>query len=318
MSNDVSIPLTVSADGQSSLHELGKMIQGWRKDNKSVPHAPVGDTDQWRQLTSAGWHRFGITIDGENPTSGCDLLALSELCGRELLALPLVATVGALRWLHRSDPPAAGRWEPLQAASLALPASGHRMVVPFAANACALIPTPEAIGQPADLGAYADHDDYASTFPLAFVRVSGHASVSALANPGVREVALMHSATTVGCAARCLERSVEYSRERKAYGAQIGSFQAVRHMMADMYRDVELIRSGLVGALIENDWIALALHCTAVAQRVVAQSIQIHGGIGFTWDAGLHFHARHIMAVRKMLMRLNEAALQAQEITHAA
>ena len=78
MSNDVSIPLTVSADGQTSLHELGKMIQGWRKDNKSVPNAPIGNVDQWRQLTSAGWHRFGITIDGENPTSGCDLLALSE------------------------------------------------------------------------------------------------------------------------------------------------------------------------------------------------------------------------------------------------
>ncbi len=302
--------LTVSDDAKNALHELSRMVRAWRAANS--PHVPLSGDQYWRELVDAGWHRFGITVDGESSTAACDVLGLAELCGRELLALPLISTVLALRHIGQSDPARARAWDGSTPLALALPATRNRLLVPFAPGARAILPLPASpivagpekfLGQP---------DAYAQTFPMVFLDdAAGHLGAGgfehALASQAVRETALAYASSTVGCASRCLARSVEYAGQRSAYGALIGSFQALRHIMADMYRDIELARSGLVGALVEENWVPLALYCTTVTQRVVAQSIQVHGGIGFTWDAGLHFHARHILAVRKMLTQLDDA-----------
>ena len=101
----------------------------------------------------------------------------------------------------------------------------------------------------------------------------------------------------VGGAQRMLDSAVEYTQLRMQFGRQIGSFQAVKHKCADMLLDVELAKSAAyqaASALAEDDPEAPALASLAKAAasdtylRAAADCIQLHGGIGFTWDNDTH------------------------------
>jgi alkylation response protein AidB-like acyl-CoA dehydrogenase len=93
----------------------------------------------------------------------------------------------------------------------------------------------------------------------------------------------------------------EYALDRYAFGRQIGSYQAIKHKLADMYVKIELARSNsYYGAMMLNDGGA-DLKIAAAASRVAAtdaynyaaqESIQTHGGIGFTWEADTQFFYR--------------------------
>jgi len=110
----------------------------------------------------------------------------------------------------------------------------------------------------------------------------------------------------VGGAARILEATRDYALERKAFGRQIGSFQAMKHRMAEIYTAIELARvHTYYGAwALSSD--APELPKAAAAARVAAtraytfaaeEGIELHGGIGFTWEMDCHLHyrrARHL------------------------
>jgi len=113
--------------------------------------------------------------------------------------------------------------------------------------------------------------------------------------------AILLAAEQVGGAQRCLDMAVEYAKVRVQFGKPIGSFQAIKHKCADMLLAVESARSAAyyaAGTLDAGDpdevRIAAALakaHCSTSYTRVAAENIQIHGGIGFTWEhpAQLYF-----------------------------
>ena len=107
------------------------------------------------------------------------------------------------------------------------------------------------------------------------------------------------SVEQVGAAQHMLDLSVEYAKSRLQFGRHIGSFQAVKHRLADMLVDLEHARSTAyhaVWALTEgSDDPALAVSiaqatCSAAFSRVAADSIQVHGGIGFTWEHQAHLY----------------------------
>jgi alkylation response protein AidB-like acyl-CoA dehydrogenase len=113
----------------------------------------------------------------------------------------------------------------------------------------------------------------------------------------VRDLALVALAMEqVGAAARCLETTVAYTREREQFGRPIGSFQALKHRMADLHVLVETARSAAyaaawaaVGTADGQDdlrhWAALAkVHCSEALFAVAAESVQMHGGIALTWE----------------------------------
>lgn len=113
--------------------------------------------------------------------------------------------------------------------------------------------------------------------------------------------ALLLAAEQVGGAARCIELTVAYTRERQQFGRPVASFQAVKHRCAEMMVKLESARSALAGALAACpgldtapalDEIAVARVQAATAYRFcAAEAIQLHGGVGFTWeyDPQLHF-----------------------------
>ncbi len=109
------------------------------------------------------------------------------------------------------------------------------------------------------------------------------------------------SAELLGACDRALELSVDYAGERVQFGKPIGSFQAVKHRLADMFVDVEGMRSSVYFAawsLATRDPDAsLACSsakawCSDAARRVMASALQVHGGIGFTWEHDLHLYAK--------------------------
>lgn len=107
------------------------------------------------------------------------------------------------------------------------------------------------------------------------------------------------SAMAVGCAQRGLDMTVAYAKERVQFGRQIGSFQALKHRMADMLVLVEMARSAAWAAAAgELAPETAAIYCTEAAEKVAGEAIQLHGGIAITWehDAHLVFKRAHALA----------------------
>jgi alkylation response protein AidB-like acyl-CoA dehydrogenase len=107
------------------------------------------------------------------------------------------------------------------------------------------------------------------------------------------------SAEQVGGAQKCLDMSVEYAKERVQFGRPIGSFQAIKHKCADMMVEVESARSasyyaGCVAAE-DSDELPVAAslakaYCSDAYFHCAAASLQIHGGVGFTWEYDVHLY----------------------------
>jgi alkylation response protein AidB-like acyl-CoA dehydrogenase len=118
------------------------------------------------------------------------------------------------------------------------------------------------------------------------------------------------AAEAVGGAQRCLDMSVDYAKLRVQFGRPIGSFQAIKHKCADLLVEVESARSAAYYAL----WaaagesgelpVAAALakaYCTEAYAHAAAENIQIHGGIGFTWEHPAHLYFRRAKSTELLL-----------------
>ncbi|KAB1147204.1 acyl-CoA dehydrogenase [Streptomyces luteolifulvus] len=115
-----------------------------------------------------------------------------------------------------------------------------------------------------------------------------------LARVGDGAAALL-ACEAVGAADRALERTVEYVRQREQFGRAVGSFQAVKHRLADVYVQVQAARSAAyyaAWAAADSERVGgLALAQALEALRhASAEGIQLHGGIGFTWEHEAHLY----------------------------
>jgi alkylation response protein AidB-like acyl-CoA dehydrogenase len=128
---------------------------------------------------------------------------------------------------------------------------------------------------------------------LSTVRLGGPEAAATLIDRG----AAGHAAEMLGGASRGLELAVEHAKDRVQFGRPIGSFQAIKHRCADMLVDVEGMRSTVYHAAwcisADDPDAAVAastakVWCSDAGPRVMASSLQVHGGIGFTWEHDLH------------------------------
>ncbi|WP_328500331.1 acyl-CoA/acyl-ACP dehydrogenase [Streptomyces sp. NBC_00457] len=119
------------------------------------------------------------------------------------------------------------------------------------------------------------------------------------------------AAEQVGGAAAALDTAVSYARIRVQYGRPIGSFQGVKHKCADMLTEIESARSAAYGGLWALDAgdetqtaIAAALaqaFCSEAFTKVAGDSIQVHGGIGFTWEHPAHLYLKRAKSSEVLL-----------------
>jgi alkylation response protein AidB-like acyl-CoA dehydrogenase len=113
---------------------------------------------------------------------------------------------------------------------------------------------------------------------------------------------LLAAALLMGIAHATLEIAVEYAQTREQFGRPVGSFQALKHMMADMYVRAELARSAVYGAatIADQPDVGSAERAVSAAKHTAGQSalrnsracLQIHGGMGFTWEMPPHYYLK--------------------------
>jgi alkylation response protein AidB-like acyl-CoA dehydrogenase len=118
------------------------------------------------------------------------------------------------------------------------------------------------------------------------------------------------AAEQVGGAQRCLEMSTEYAKTRIQFGRPIGSFQAIKHKCSDMLVEVELARSaayyaGFRAAEGDDEELFSTAHmakayCSEAFFHAAAETIQIHGGMGFTWEHPAHLYFKRAAASARL------------------
>lgn len=153
------------------------------------------------------------------------------------------------------------------------------------------------------------------TRPLAKVMLD-RAEAEPLADPDRAATAMQAggwiclAAEALGGAQAALDRTVAYAKERVQFGRAIGSFQAYKHRLADMLIEIEQARSAVYWAACAfdegSDEAAMALHaaksfCADTYARCAGDMIQLHGGIGFTWEHDAHLFFKRARSIQTML-----------------
>ncbi len=113
-------------------------------------------------------------------------------------------------------------------------------------------------------------------------------------DPGLTDIAaVLLAAEQVGAAARCLDLTVEYTKQRVQFGRPIGSFQALKHRMADLYVAVQSARAVVDDAVANLTPVTADLARLAAGETfctVAGEAIQLHGGIAITWEHDMHLY----------------------------
>jgi len=141
------------------------------------------------------------------------------------------------------------------------------------------------------------------------------------ADPGIADfAAILLAAEQIGAAERCLELTVEYNKNRVQFGRPIGSFQALKHRMADLYVAVSAALAVVSDACDDPTPTNAATARLAASEAlcaVAAEGIQLHGGIAITWEHDMHLYfkrahgsAQLFGSPREMLRQLESEVLQ--------
>jgi hypothetical protein len=236
----------------------------------------------WDELVRDGWTVIADPPDSE--FSLYDLTAFAQVWGRYLVPLPFIATLAVRRALDTAPGPEARLSYVLAEHGAALALSADQLL-----TSDGLIQTPAPEGT----------DDWAASAPIALLPPGTGPAPAAVRAEG----AILATAEAVGAATATLERAIAYAKVREQFGQPIGAFQAIKHRLATMHCSAELAASALAWACSEPEQADRALraaleHCLLVAE----QSVQVHGGIGYTWEADPHRFYRHIMSMRRIVL----------------
>ena|SRR5947209_6502100 len=260
------------------------------------------DTDLYKEIAELGWP--GIAIAEEHGGQGLgmvELAAVLEELGYACAVTPFLGTVlAALVIEHAGSDEQRSRWLPKLASGEARGALGTvDELVPDAPGADVIVlADPEA--WTATLLDGSSVEEVASIDPTrryGRVEGSGEALEGDVASALERAVIAV-AAELAGLSQRALDMTLDYVKERKQFGVPVGSFQAVQHKAAQMLRDTESARAATYFAAWAADAdperlaMAAAMAKTTASdagRSVTGDAIQLHGGIGFTWEADLHW-----------------------------
>ncbi|MEU7584537.1 acyl-CoA dehydrogenase family protein [Streptomyces sp. NPDC041068] len=247
------------------------------------------DRALWRELGDAGF--FALTLAEEEGGVGLGLpeaVLVFEEAGRVLLPGPAVAT-----FLAAGDVPGA--------------ASGEVVVTEVEGSLVPWLDEADVVR-----GAAGGAVPLRSVDPLTPLH-----RVPEPAGPGSPVGSLLHAAQQLGSADRTCDMAVQYARERVQFGRPIGAFQAVKHLCAQMLVRAELARGAVYAAAVTGDALEISgakLLADDAAVRNARDCLQVHGGMGFTWEADVHLHLKRAW----VRAELGRTAREAEEELAAA
>jgi alkylation response protein AidB-like acyl-CoA dehydrogenase len=298
-------------EDQHEIKKTARELLASRSSLAKVREAAEGksyDPALWTELVELGWP--GIAIAEEHGGQGLgavELAILSEELGYALAASPFLATVTAAEALGAAGTPEQqARWLPLLASGEATGALGAVGGLVPDADAAAVIVLIGDDGVARVLArADADITPVDSIDPTRrAARVSGDGEpLGGDGAAGIDRATVVVAAELVGVSQRALEMTLAYVKERKQFDTPVGAYQAVSHRCAQMLKDTEGARSatyyaawaadaepGVGGADFLAEASSLAKAAASDGGRdVTASAIQAHGGIGFTWEADVHW-----------------------------
>ena len=267
---------------------------------REAAEAGTYDDGLGRELGELGWP--GIAVGEEHGGQGLgivELAVLLEELGYACAPVPILGTaLAALAIEHAGSPEQQERWLPGLASGELRGALGTADgLIPDAPGADVVVVVDPAAGT----AHLADGvDEVESVDPT---RRHGRATGAGESLDGdvaaaVDRALVAVSAELVGVCQRALDMTVAYVKERKQFGVPVGTFQAVHHAAAQMLVDTEGGRSATYHAAwaadADPDRLPMAAAmakawCSDGARSVTGSAIQLHGGIGFTWEADVHW-----------------------------
>jgi alkylation response protein AidB-like acyl-CoA dehydrogenase len=286
-------------DDQREIKNVARELLGARSPFARVRQAAEAgryDDALWREIVELGWP--GIAVPEEHGGQGLgavELAVLLEELGYACAATPFLSTAVAAAVIAAGASDAQrSRWLPgLLAGETSAGIGFADFVVDGAGADVAVVLDDEG----ARLVAAPETEPLVAIDPtrrFGLVRGAGEPLGGDVADRFRAALA----AEVVGVCQRALEMTLDYVKDRKQFGVPVGSFQAVSHRCAEMLRHTESVRSTAYYAAWAADAeparlpeaAALAAAAAATAGREVAASaIQAHGGIGFTWEADVHW-----------------------------
>jgi alkylation response protein AidB-like acyl-CoA dehydrogenase len=304
----------------------------------------------WSAFAEYGW--LAVTVPEEHDGLGLGILD-AQVVARALGAgavpgpwLPTVLATEAIRLAGSAEQQAA--WLPKLAAgevvgtvSLEPPAAGALRRVEYGAVADLLVVATEdgGLGLAELSGATrTPAPQYDFTTRLAAVDLAG---VTVEPLPGAdtatvadlhRRAAVLAAADLVGTSREALTRTVAYDKERVQFGKPVGSFQALKHSMADLHVGVTMAEHAVLyaafaidKALTDNPRDDMELACAVakakasdVAKQTTSAMIQYHGGIGFTWEHDSHFYFKRAKRLAASYGDLAQSREKIAALTFAA
>src|SRR4051794_3044494 len=292
-------------DDQQEIKRTAKDLLAARAGTAQLrEHAEAGNYDDalWQELGELGWP--GIAISEEHGGQGLGLVELAVLLeelGYAVAVTPMFGSVlAALAIQYGGDDAQRSRWLPGLADGSVRGALGPADgLVPDAPDADVIVLLDADGG--AEIVSGAQVEAVATIDPTrAYGRVTPRAGepLDGDVAAGVDRAAIAVSAELVGISQRALDMTLAYVKERKQFDVPVGAFQAVSHRCAQMLLGVESARSATYFAAWTADadperlaeGASLAKAAASEAGRdVTASAIQAHGGIGFTWEADVHW-----------------------------
>ena len=261
------------------------------------------DDALWSEVSELGWP--GIAVSEEHGGGGLGMVELMILCeelGYACAPLPLLTNAGAGLVIEAAGTDAQqaehlpgiasgeGRGALGALGAPVVDAEGSAVLVLFGADGASLEPTADAALEPLEL--------IDATHRYSTLAESAGEPLPGDREPGCDRISVAIAADLVGVAQRALDMAVAYAKEREQFDRPIGAYQGVSHLCARMLYDVEEARSLTYFAAWAADAepgslpLAAAMakaRASEAAWDVCKASIQVHGGIGFTWEHDLHF-----------------------------
>jgi alkylation response protein AidB-like acyl-CoA dehydrogenase len=270
------------------------------------------DRALWKSMVEQGW--MGVELDEQRGGLGLGAVAaavLLEQVGAHVAPAPFLPSLLALGALARAADDGVREAEPWVERLLTGDATGCvgwngglAVAAPIADVAIVADETQVTAVDLTEGGRPVGEPAMDRTRPLGWLRagtgafaLGGRDAAATLLDRGATYV----SAELLGGASRVLALTVTYAKERVQFGRPIGSFQAVKHRCADMLVDVEGMHSTAyhaawcIGAGAAEASVASStakIWCSDASRRVMASGLQVHGGIGFTWEHDLHLYLK--------------------------
>lgn len=254
----------------------------------------------WDSVAQAGWDLVGTAIDDESATLR-DLSEIAQVWGEFSVPLPLIPSIIAKRHsaaaAEHDGPVTFGIHTQTVAPGTSMAVFGQWKDIAIAISLGEQNAGLRSVDGPVA-------SDFAPTLLSAEIPFSTAISAAAAA-----EIAVLWASEASGISTRAVREAVAYAKQREQFGKPIGSFQAIKHHLANAHTAAEQAQTGAIwGSLDTDNALRCSLHSFNSSIKAIELAIQVHGGLGFTWEMGIHFYLRHVVALRELVSGLRPTA----------